>query len=234
MTLGLGVRSVHRHRPSTPPVIGDRFRSAAWSRMRVGAGLRRHARSHRTPSRSGCSAEIDPSPFLPPREVEFLSRDQQHGQVACADFMSAAGTLFPIAPCGRCEPHRTAGRRSYAPLGRGCRRPGRRCGRRVGCLPASFPRAGRGRPGHRRPALAGRHPAPAARSAARKAAHASQRRKRLAASAMSSVAPAKENRIVAWPRVGSKSVPGVAATPVSSSIRRQNATLSFVRWAMSA
>jgi ribonuclease E len=58
--------------------------------------------------------------------------------------------------------------------------------------------------------------------------------RRRAASAMASVAPAKEKRSVAWPRAGSKSIPGVQATPVSRSMRRQNAWLSLVRCATSA
>lgn len=39
----------------------------------------------------------------PRRALEFSGLDQQHGLAACADFMSAAGTLFPIAPCGLCS-----------------------------------------------------------------------------------------------------------------------------------
>jgi hypothetical protein len=45
---------------------------------------------------------------------------------------------------------------------------------------------------------------------------------------MSSVAPAIEKRTKRFPRAGSKSRPGVAATPVSASIRRQNSALSLV------
>ena len=57
---------------------------------------------------------------------------------------------------------------------------------------------------------------------------------RRAASAMSSVEPAKENRTKRRPSDSSKSMPGVAATPVSCSIRWQNAGESLVRWPTSA
>lgn len=46
---------------------------------------------------------LDRSPTRPRLALEFSGLDQQHGLAACADFMSAAGTLFPIAPCGRCS-----------------------------------------------------------------------------------------------------------------------------------
>lgn len=42
-------------------------------------------------------------PMRPRLALEFSGLVQQHGLAACADFMSAAGTLFPIAPCGRCS-----------------------------------------------------------------------------------------------------------------------------------
>ena len=45
---------------------------------------------------------------------------------------------------------------------------------------------------------------------------------------MSSVEPAKERRIQLSPCSGSKSRPGVTATPVSAKRRRQNSTLSRV------
>jgi len=47
-----------------------------------------------------------------------------------------------------------------------------------------------------------------------------------AASAIVAVAPANENRTVALPRAKAKSVPGVAAVPVSPRNRRQNLWLS--------
>lgn len=46
---------------------------------------------------------LDCSPMCPRRGLEFSGLHWQQGLVACADFMSAAGTLFPIAPCGRCS-----------------------------------------------------------------------------------------------------------------------------------
>ena len=39
----------------------------------------------------------------PHQALEFPGPNQQHGLVSCANFISAAGTLFPIAPCGRCS-----------------------------------------------------------------------------------------------------------------------------------
>ena len=52
---------------------------------------------------------------------------------------------------------------------------------------------------------------------------------RCAASAISAVGPANEIRTQSSPWIGSKSRPGVVATPASSSMRRQNSRLSRVR-----
>lgn len=43
------------------------------------------------------------SRMRPRRMPEFSGLDQRHGLAAWADFMSAAGTLFPIAPWGLCS-----------------------------------------------------------------------------------------------------------------------------------
>ena len=40
-------------------------------------------------------------PTRPQPLSEFPAFDQAHGLAACADFISSAGTLFPMAPCGR-------------------------------------------------------------------------------------------------------------------------------------
>ena len=42
-------------------------------------------------------------PAFPQPGLEFSSCFQTHGLGACADFMSAAGTLFPMALWGRCQ-----------------------------------------------------------------------------------------------------------------------------------
>lgn len=57
---------------------------------------------------------------------------------------------------------------------------------------------------------------------------------RSTASLISSGWPAKENRTDWWPRVGSKSMPGVTATPSSSSQRAHSAWLSSVRCSTAA
>src|SRR5262249_36150043 len=55
---------------------------------------------------------------------------------------------------------------------------------------------------------------------------ASQFARRREASAMSSAEPANESRTQPPPSIGSKSRPGVSATPVSARRRRQNSALS--------
>ena len=48
-------------------------------------------------------AGLECSRSCPQPWLEFWGFGQHHGLAACADFMSAAGTLFPIALCGRCS-----------------------------------------------------------------------------------------------------------------------------------
>src|SRR5580704_2792382 len=62
----------------------------------------------------------------------------------------------------------------------------------------------------------------------------SQSDRRWQASSMSAVEPANEKRIQLSPWIGSKSRPGVTATPVSASSCRQKALLSRVNAEISA
>ena len=62
----------------------------------------------------------------------------------------------------------------------------------------------------------------------------SQFLRRLQASIISASLPANESRILESPRSGSKSNPGVQATPISLSISLQNSELEFVKLEMSA